>query len=144
MAVTQCRGVGLAHRPEIPHQLPGIGIIDGDAVAIDDRQSEAGALQQAGEIARIGERRDARAGTILDLAFGFEQRDAQRPERLSGEEIDEQQPVRLQDVAQLQQRAGQIVDPVKGEAAGDEIEARRREGQGFEIDGERAIFASDG
>src|SRR6185437_12301967 len=42
MAVAQRGGVGLAHRTQIAHELPGVGIVHGDAVAIDDRQRETG------------------------------------------------------------------------------------------------------
>ena len=45
-------------------------VAHGQPVAVDDRQGEAGTLQQRTQIAHIGEGRNARRNAAFDLAFG--------------------------------------------------------------------------
>ena len=65
--------VGRTHAAQLTHQMQRRCVGDVDDVAVDHRQGEACALQQASEIAHIGERRDPWAGAALTFGFGFEE-----------------------------------------------------------------------
>ena len=98
-------------------------VFDLDRLAVGHRQGKARALQQARGVAQIGERRDARAEAALDLAFRRGQRLAQLPQGGAAQHGAQQQPVGLQDAADLDQGAGQVVDPMQVHRAQHQVEA---------------------
>jgi hypothetical protein len=61
-AVALGHGVALAGGAQVAQQRQRIGVEQGDVLGVDHRQREAGALQQRGAVAQVGEWRDARRG----------------------------------------------------------------------------------
>jgi len=78
----------------------------------------------ASGVAEFDGRRDARADPAFFGQFGFEQGGAQLDKRVAAKHRGEEEPVRFQRSAHLDQRAGQVGAPMQGETARDEIEAR--------------------
>ena len=107
---------------QIAHQREHIGVAHDEAVAVDHRQREAGALQQAAERARVGERDDARARAAADSLSAASRHCAQLRQRVAAGQGGEQQAVGLQRAADLDQRARQVVDLMQGEQRDGEIE----------------------
>ena len=130
-AATLGHQVALAHGAQVAHQGEGARIFDVDRLAVGHRHGEPGALQQASGIAQVRERRDARAEPALDLALGGGKSLAQLPERAAAQHAGEEEPVRLQDAPDLDQRARQIVHPVQAHRAQHEIEGAGRKRQSF-------------
>ncbi len=87
----------------------------------------------AAGVADIGEGRDARARARDRVDLRLQQAFAQFPQGLAAPHRRQQQPVGLQDLAELRERAGQIVDPVQGQGRDHEVEAARRERRQFRV-----------
>ena len=104
---------GLAHGAQIGDEPRRLGIAHGDDIAVGRRKCEASALQQVRQILQADERSDAQAGAAGYLGFRRDQRQAQFVQRVAAEQRGEQQAIRAQAAAQLDQRAGQVVDPVQ-------------------------------
>ena len=128
-AVAQPHGVRLAGRAQVAQQRHRVGVEEPDFLHVGHRQREPGALQQRGAIAQIGKRRYARRGTAGLLRLRLGQGTAQLRQRAQRRQAGQQQPVRPQRAAQLDQRAGQVVHPVQRQAGDDQVEAGRRERQ---------------
>jgi len=124
---------GGAHGAKIAHEGEHIVVAHDMALEIDHRQGKAGALQQGAGGAELDEGRDARRGAAARFGFGNRQGLAELGQRIAAEEGGEEQPVRFQGIAHLAENAGEVVDPVEGERGHREVEACRREGQGFGI-----------
>ena len=92
------------------------GIAHRQPVDIGHRQREARALQQRAHVAQVGERRNARRDAVLDLGFGGREGLAQFGQRVAADERREQQAVGLQRAANLDKRAGEIVDELQATA----------------------------
>src|SRR5437899_2375586 len=86
----------------------------GAAASSGDRHRKARAQQQRRDIGKVGGRRYARARPALLDQLGFEQRGAQLGEGAAAQHRREKQPVGSQNPAQLDERPGQITDPVQG------------------------------
>ena len=129
--------IAFAHCAELAHQRQRVVVLDVDGLAVRHRQGKARALQQAGRVAQIGERRDTRAEAAFDLALGRAQRLAQLPQRGAAQHRAEEEAVWLQDAADLDQRAGQVVHPMQVHRAQHEIEAGGGERQRFFVGDQR-------
>ena len=70
-------------------------------------------MQQRAGIRDIGDRRGMRAGPAGGFRLGFQECAAKFDQRIAAEHRGEKQPVRLQRPADLDQGAGQVVDPVQ-------------------------------
>ena len=123
--------IALAHGAEVAHQDKRAFVVDLDRLAIGHRQRQTGTLEEAGGVAQIGERRDPGAEAALDLAFGRRQGLAKLPQGFPSQHGAEKQTVRLQDPADLDQRARQIVHPVKRHRTQHQVEGSGRKGQRF-------------
>src|SRR5262249_12088337 len=77
--------IGLAHGPELRHEGERTFVGHGDAVAIDHREREAGALKQPREVAAVGHRRDARTGTPFLGEFRLQEGPAKAVEGVATE-----------------------------------------------------------
>ncbi len=128
--------VAFAHLAQIAHQGMQVGIRHLDAVAVHHRLLETRALEQAPQIAQIGEGRDARARAAFDFELGLHQRLSQLGQGLAAEQRREQQPAGLQGLAQLNERARQIVGPMQHQIAQHQVEGLGREGQRFGLAGQ--------
>ena len=128
--------IGRAHAAQIAHQRKNRLVAHGQPVGIDHRQSEAGALQQRAQLAQIGERRDPRRDAAFDLAFGLREGFAQFGEAVAADQRRQQQAVRLQRAADLDQRAGQIIDELQRQRRHDQIERAVGERQGLLVGGD--------
>ena len=127
--VALAQRVRLPRRAQIAQQRERIGVEQPQFLHVRDRQREPGALQQRGAVAQIGERRHPRRGAAGQCRLGLGQRLAQFRQRAERRQARQQQPVRTQREAQLDQRARQVVDPVQRQARHHQIEAARRERQ---------------
>ena len=92
--------------------------------------------KQRGGIGELDRGRHARADPALLGELRLEQRGAQLDERIAAEHRGQQQPVRLQRPAQLNERARQIGGPVQHQIAGDQVEARIAKRQQLGVDGD--------
>ena len=108
-------------------------VADRVAVLVDHRQREAGALEEGADGADVGEGRDPRRGAAGHLRFGLGEGLAQFVQRLAADERGEEEAVRPQRAANLDERARQVVRPLQGEQRDDEVEACRREGQRLRV-----------
>src|SRR5271157_2056662 len=135
--------VGLPVGPQVAQQPERVGVAERDVLAVDDRQREAGPLQQPGTVPQLGERRDAGRHAAGDLGLGLGQRVPQRLQRAEHGNAGEQQPVRPQRLPQLDQAAGQVVDPMQRHRRHRQVETPRREGQPFLIGNDRGAPAGD-
>ena len=129
-------GVALAHAAQVAHQREGVGIGHRDGVDVGHRQREVGALQQGAGRAHLGEGRDPGADARLLGQLGLHQRGAQLGKGLAAEQGAEEQAVGLERLANLNQRPGQVVDPVQAKHAHDQVEAARPERQGLLVGGQ--------
>ena len=130
--------IGRAHAAQIVHQRERRGVAHGDAVDVGDRQREARALQQRAEIAQIGERRDARRDAALDLGLGRGERLAQLGQAFAADHRRQEQPVRLERAADLDQRARQVVDELQRQRRHHEIERAVAERQRLLVGDDRS------
>ena len=116
---------------EVLHQRERRGVAHRDPVDVGDRQREPRALKQRAEIAQVGERRDARRHAAFDLGLGLGKRRAQLGRDVAADHRRQQQAVRFEGAANLNQRARQIVDELKRQRGDDEIEGGVAERQCF-------------
>ena len=119
-----------------PDLMPFFGVRDGGG--------EAGALQQPGAIAQIGEGRHPGRRPAKQRRLRLGQRRAQRAQAAKRGEGGEEQPVGPQRPAQLQQRAGEVVDPVQRQAGHDQVEGRRGEGHELLVRRDRRAAVAPG
>ena len=120
-------------------------VAHGQPVAIDHRQRKSGALQQRAELAHIGERRHAWRDAAFDLALGLREGFAQFGEAVAADQRRQQQTVRLERAADLDQRAGQVVDKLQRQRRDDQIERAIGERQGLFVGGDvQGAFARPG
>ncbi|MDB5491075.1 MAG: dehydrogenase [ubiquinone] 1 alpha subcomplex assembly factor 5 [Micavibrio sp.] len=124
-------GVALAHQSQIMHQGESVFVGRGDDFGIDDREAEACALQKGPGLGFVGEGEDARAEAAAQVFLGLHHDLAQLIERLTPEHCAKEKAVRLQSLADLQQRAGQVVYRVQAETGEDGVETGGGEGQEF-------------
>ena len=95
-AVAGKERVGRPKGAKIANEREHVGVARDDAVAVDDRQRQAGALQERSQRANVGERRYARRCAAENFAFGDGQRVSQLKERVAAGERGDDEPVRLQ------------------------------------------------
>ncbi len=117
--------VGRAHAPQIGHQREGVVVAHHERIDIGDRQRKTRALQQAADIAEIGERRDARRDPAF--AFGLRRGEGltQLRQRVAADHRRQQQAIGPECAADLREHAGQIVDKLQRQRGDHEIEAFR-------------------
>ena len=115
------------------HQGEQVDVTGDEGIDVDDRQREAGPLQQPAERARVGERRDPRRDAARNLAFGDRQALAQFGQRVAAGERRDEQSVGTQGAADLDHRAGEVVDLVQRQQRDDEIGALDRQRQALEV-----------
>ena len=133
--------IGRAHAAQVAHQVERRRVAHGEPVDVDHRQRKAGALQQRAEFAHIGKRRNARRDAAFDLALGLREGLAQFGQRVAAEQRGEQQAVGLERAADLDERAGQIVDELQRQRRDDEIERAVGERQASSSAATRGRFA---
>ena len=131
--VSEVERLTFGHILDIAHEGVDVVVAGGDVADIGDRQSESGAREQIAERADIGERDHVRGCPLTGFAFGSKQTGAQFVQGSGGEHNGEENAIGLEGLANLREAAGQIIDPVERQDAGDEIEALRTQGQGFFI-----------
>lgn len=124
-------GIGFAGGAKIPQHgeagtVPYIQPLD-----IYDGQCKPGSLQKAGAIPGGRERRDAGRDATAQCEFRVGQALAQRGQCGQDRHAGQQQAIRFERMADLQQGAGQIVHPVQGEIGHHEVEGSRSEWQKF-------------
>lgn len=122
-------GVSLAHELQVLHQLERVWVVDDDVVHVDRQHLEAGLLQQAADVPHVGERGHAGGHAAPAVLLGQLQRRPQLEERVPAEHGPDEGAVRLEDVVDLGEHAGEVVDPVQAEVAQDQVEGRRLERQ---------------
>src|SRR4051812_7891500 len=104
--------------------MTGRRIADAKELGISDGKREARALKERAIIPDIGEGRDARARAASQFGLGLDQRLAKLLQRPAAERRGDEQTIGAQRAADLDERAGEIVDAVKSKARYYEIEAR--------------------
>ena len=109
-------------RAQVAHQSEDRIVAHRQPVAVDHRQREAGALHERAQFTQISEWRNARRDAALDLAFGGGEGLAQFGQAVAADQRGQQQAVGLQRAADLDQRAGQVVDELQRQCGDDEIE----------------------
>ena len=121
--------VGLGHGAEIGQKPPRGFISNGKDIVVDDRQREAGALEERPGIGDPGERRDVGGDAALLGEVGGEKRLAELGQGVAAKPRRQQQPVGPEQAADLNERAGEVVGGMKKEGREDEIEAIAGEGE---------------
>lgn len=122
-------GVALAHELQVLHQLERVRVVDDDVVHVDRQHLEARLLQQAADVPHVGERGHARGHAAPAVLLGQLQGRPQLEERVAAQHGADEGAVRLEDVVDLRQHAGEVVDPVQAEVAQHQVEGRRLERQ---------------
>ena len=128
------KGRRLAHGAQVVQQRQRIGIVHRQRVAIGHRQREAGALKQPRGVENVGERRNPRRGAAGHLGLRGDQAGAQLRQRRPAEERAEEHAVGLQGPADLDERAGQVVDPVQRQWRDDQVDGPVLERQALLVD----------
>ena len=123
--------IGGAHGAQVVHEGERVWVGDGEAVAVDDGEREARALQQAAEVAAVREWRDAGAGAAVDLTLGGDEGLTQLGQALAADQGCEQQAVGFQRMAGLHECAREVVDPLQRQGRDDQIETGGLEGKQF-------------
>ncbi len=127
--------VGLAHGAKIGHQPERRIVSHPDGIEVGDRQIETGALQESGGVAQIGEWGDPGRSASGGGGIGGKQAAAQFGQRFAAEQAGEKKAARLERALDLGECAGQVLRPVQGETARNQVEALPGEGQ--------AVFLAD-
>lgn len=121
----------LAHGLDVLHEGERVRVVDDDVVDVDGQHLEAGPLQQAADVAGVGQGRDVGGDAAAALLLGELQRRAQLEEGVAAEHGAHEGAVGLQHVVDLGQDAGQVVDPVHAQGGEHEVEGVGPEGQGL-------------
>lgn len=132
-----------SHGAQIMHERNRGGIADGHAVDISYRQSETGALKQSTRLAHAQERNHSRRGPSSRLNLRRSKALSQLSQGISTCEGGKQQSIRFQSTADLDERAGKIVDELQGEDGNDQIERALAKGQHLLV-GDDSITTFDG
>jgi hypothetical protein len=124
-ATASTNGIRFPRRSQIRQQSERVRIQQTNILDIRHRQHEPRPLQQMRAIAQLRERRDPRRRPARDLRLRLGQCRTQFRQRPQSRQTGQQHPLGPQRLAQLQQRARQVVDPVQRQAGHDQIEAAR-------------------
>ena len=116
------KDIAAAKHPDLGHQIAGRWIDEREQFRVGDRHGEACPLQQRAIVAEIGEGGDMRARAAGLLSLRREQGLTQLMQGTAAERGAEEEPVRRQRPPDLDQRAGQVVDPMQRQPRDDEIE----------------------
>src|SRR5262245_23015169 len=114
--------IGCAHAAQIVHQRQRRGVAHPDPVAVGDRQRKSRPLQQRAQLAYVGKGSDPRRDPLLDLGFGGGEGLPQLAQGVAADQRREQQAVRLERAADLDERPWQVVDELERERRHHEIE----------------------
>ena len=131
--VSEIERLTFGHILDIAHEGVDVVVADGEVADIGDGQGKTGAREQIAERAHIGERDHVGGCPLTGFTFGGEQAGAQFVQGSGGEQNREENAIGLEGLANLREAAGQVIDPVERQDAGDEIEALRTQRQGFFI-----------
>ena len=93
-------------------------------------------MQQRAQFAHIGERRHARRDAAFDLALGLREGFAQFGQAVAADQRGQKQAVRLERAADLDQRAGQVIDKLQRQRRDDQIERAVGKRQGLLVGGD--------
>ena len=124
------RRVRLAHGLQILHQRKRVRVLDNDIIDIDREQLEPGFLQQAADVAHVGEGGDVGGDAAAAVEVGELQGSAEFEEGVAAEDGGEEGGVRFQDRGDLGEEGREVVDPVEGEGGEHGGEGVRGEGEG--------------
>ena len=126
-----------AHGGEVTHQVQRTCEADGKGIAVGHRQGKSGAGQKIARVTHFGKGGDTGTGAALDVDLRRHQGGTQLFKRAGAKHGGEKQPVGPERAADLRQCAGQVVDPMEGQIADDQVKAFGSEGQPFFIRGNR-------
>ncbi|KUI63238.1 NADH dehydrogenase [ubiquinone] 1 alpha subcomplex assembly factor 5 [Cytospora mali] len=122
-------GIALAHELQVLHQLERVRVVHHDVIHIHRQHLEARPLQQPAHVPHVGQRRHAGGYAAPALLLGQLERGPQLEQRVPAQHGAHEGAVRLQDVVDLRQDAGEVVDPVQAQAAQHQVELAGPEGQ---------------
>ena len=120
--------VGRPHRPQIAHQVIERGVIEFDAVDVDDGRGEAGAGKKLRKARAFDSRMEVRAGLAGD-PIRSQHGIAQSGQALAAGNSAEQQAAGLQDQMQRGRGERQVVRGIEDADAQDEVEGAAIERQ---------------
>jgi ComF family protein len=101
-------------------------------------------LQEAGAVAKVREGGDPRVDRVGEAVFGGEEGGAEFGEGSQDGHAGEKQAARFEGAAELDEGAGEVVDPVQAQMGDDQVEYFVREGERFAVDGDREATGKGG
>lgn len=125
--------VGLTHGPQIMHKGQHRRITHRNPQTVRDRQSKSGTLHQTTKVADFPHRGHAWAQSSGQLHFCLGQGLPKLTQCFSAEEHGNQQSIRAQGAAALDQLTYRIIRPMQPESMDDKIKALRLETQNLRI-----------
>lgn len=114
-------GVGFAHRAQIGAKRGEIRVEDGLRQAVGNGQSKTGPLHQRAKVADLSHREHARGQAAGNLRLGLGKAGAEFVQGAAPRQDGEEQPVRTQGAAALDQLARRVIRPVKGHRVDNQI-----------------------
>lgn len=109
----RAQNVGLAHSPEVAHQVQRAFVSDGDPVAIGNRKRQTGPLNKGTQTANVTHGCNARGQTVTDFGLSRGHGIAKFKKRLTAKECCDKKTIGSQRMAGLHQLTDWIVHCVK-------------------------------
>ena len=141
---SECDGVGFSGGSEVMDQGERVGVGQDRFVGVGDWQVETGALHQAGQVAQFGEWRYSGRGAAGQGCFGFGEGGSQGCEGAEDGEACQQEAAGAERHAELDEGAGEVVDPVQRQVGNDEVEGCGSEGEAFFVGGDGGAAVEGG
>ncbi len=129
-------GVGFAEGAQFVEHLHRRDPGEAQLGLVGDRGGKSRALEEAGAVAQVGEGGDSGVHGAGEGVLGVQKGGAEFGEGAEDGHGGEEQAAGFEGFAQLDEGAGEVVDPVQATMGDDEVKFLRAEGQGFAGDGD--------